>query len=80
MNTQEKSFEWFKTHIGELYKEHGAGKFLAIKDCHVIGVYDSFKIALDTTKQTEKRGSFIVQENVPDISYCTIVYHPRVSA
>ena len=58
---QDKDFEWFKEKYEELFSIYG-DSILVIKDKKVIGSYKSFREALDTTLQTEKIGTFIVQK------------------
>ena len=62
---QTENFEWYKNHLKELYAEYG-DCFLAIKDCRVIGTYDSYTEAVRETSKTEKLGTFNVQECGPD--------------
>ena len=62
MNTQVEDFEWFVENYKQLFEEFGAG-FLVIKNKEVIGRYDSFGEAVNKTKEKEKDGTFIVQEN-----------------
>ena len=57
---QEKDYKWFLENYNNLYKEYGQ-KYLAIKNQNVIGVYSSYADAVNTTKKTEKLGTFIVQ-------------------
>ena len=58
---QDDDFNWFLENYGELYERYGRS-FLAIKDKRVLGVYKSFKEAVDATLRTEEAGTFIVQE------------------
>lgn len=67
---QEQDFEWFKQNYKELFQKYGH-KYLAIKNKRVLGVYDSFALAVKTTRQTEKEGTFIVQECGEDESCYT---------
>ena len=52
-------FKWFVDNYQSLFDEYGH-KFLAIKDKHVIGAYNSFMDAVESTH--EEPGTFIVQE------------------
>jgi hypothetical protein len=58
-----KDFDYFLQNMSEFYKNH-AKKFLAIKGQNVIGVYDTFDKALDTTLKTEELGTFLIQKCV----------------
>lgn len=59
--TQLEDFKWFVGEMPELYRNHGHC-YLAIKDRHVLGAYDSYSQAVDTTSLSEDPGTFIVQE------------------
>jgi hypothetical protein len=58
---QDQDFEYFVQNMEGFYQQHGH-KFLAIKDKNILGVYDSFNMALDETLKTESVGTFIIQE------------------
>ncbi len=58
---QDKNYQYFLENMESLYKQYGH-KFLAIKNQSVIGVYDSFNDALESTLKTEALGTFLVQE------------------
>ena len=58
--SQDKDFEWFLQNYSKLYKEYGR-KYLVIKNCEVLGAYDSPAIAVSETSQKEELGTFIVQ-------------------
>jgi len=68
---QEKDFEWFVANYKELFEKYGRS-FLAIKNEHVLGAYNSFKKAVEATQLTEALGSFIVQECNGDESAYTV--------
>jgi len=68
---QDKDFEWFLENYNDLYEKYGRS-FLAIKNKNVLGVYDSFADAVDSTAKTEKLGTFIVQECTGDESAYTV--------
>lgn len=52
---------WFWEHYEELSATYGH-KFIVIKDCKVIGVYESRQEALYETSKIAKMGTFAVQE------------------
>ena len=58
---QDLDFDYFVRNLDDLYQTYGH-KFLAIKNFSVLGVYDSFDEALDTTMKTEQLGTFLIQE------------------
>ena len=68
---QDEDFRWFLANYNELYKKHGYS-FLVIKNKMVLGVYKSFKEAVESTSPTEELGSFIVQECNGDDSAYTV--------
>jgi len=68
---QDNDFRWFLSNCNNLYKSYGHS-FLAIKNEKILGVYDSFKKAADTTLLTEEIGSFIIQECNSDESAYTV--------
>ena len=70
-----KNFEWYKAELGNLAKKY-PGKFIAIKDCKVLGAYDTFLSAIELTeKKGYERGTFIVQLAKNDPSAYTRKYH-----
>ena len=68
---QERDFNWFLLNYNEFFKKYGHS-FLVIKNESVLGSYNSFKEAVDTTSLTEELGSFIVQECNGDESAYTV--------
>lgn len=60
-----QNYDFFVSNFESLYKNY-ANKYLAIKDCKVIGVYDDFDSAVFTTLKTEEVGSFVVQHCVEE--------------
>ena len=71
---QDADFEWYKTHISELYSEFGV-KYVVIKNKTVLGVYDTYADGVLATKKVEPLGTFIVQKLGPDKSvYTACIY------
>jgi len=60
--------------ITKLYND----KFIVIKDCQVIGVYDSELEAITETAKRHELGTFLVQKCEPGASSYTQMYHSRV--
>lgn len=73
----EKEFNYYLKNQDELVKQH-SGKFIAIKDCKVIGVYDSELDAIKKTTEDHELGTFLIQKcEEGDASYSQ-TYHSRV--
>ena len=62
---QETDFSYFLENMEELYKTYGH-KFAAVKNKGILGVYDTFNEALETTMKTEEFGTFLIQEIFTD--------------
>ncbi len=74
----EKEFNYYISHQDELAKLH-KDKFIVIKDCQVIGVYDSeFEAITETTKQHEL-GTFLVQKCETGTNSYMQMYHSRAA-
>jgi len=72
---QKKSFKWFLDNIQELVKRYPE-KYIAIKDCKVLGAYNSFMEALTKTEKSGyKQGTFIVQQASADPSAYTVTLY-----
>jgi hypothetical protein len=74
----EKEFEFYKKNQAELVS-HYNGKTLVIKDCKVIGVYDSEFEAVTTTEKIHELGTFLVQKCEPGEESFSATYHSRVA-
>jgi hypothetical protein len=61
MDQQNLDFDYFLENMGTLYREYG-NKFVVIKNQNVLGVYDNFNSAYETTLETEEIGTFLIQE------------------
>jgi len=57
----DKDFDFFLQNMEKLYKERGH-IFVAIKNRNILGTYDTFNEALETTLKTEQLGTFLIQE------------------
>ncbi len=71
-------FDFYLKNQEELLKEY-EGKFIVIKDCKVIGAYDSEAEAIQETTRHHKLGTFIVQECQPGSDAHTQVFHSRAA-
>ena len=73
-----KEFNYYLEHQEELVKKYN-GKFLVIKDCNVIGAYDSELEAVEKTAKEHELGTFLVQKCEPGSESYTQTYHSRVA-
>lgn len=74
----EKEFEYYLEHQDELVEKYN-GKFIVIKDCNVIGVFESELEAVEETAKQHELGSFLVQKCEPGTDSYTQTYHSRVA-
>ncbi len=77
MKELEKEFDYYLKHQDELVKKYN-GKFIVIKDCAVIGDYDSELEAVEKTTEKYELGTFLVQKCEPGSESYTQTYHSRV--
>ena len=73
----EKEFEYYLEHQDELVEKYN-GKFIVIKDCNVIGVFESELEAIEHTAKQYELGTFLVQKCEPGSEAYTQTYHSRV--
>ena len=78
MERLEKEFKYYLEHQDELVKKYNE-RFIVIKDCAVIGVFDSELEAVEKTAEKYELGTFLVQKCEPGIESYTQTYHSRVS-
>lgn len=71
-------FTYYLAHLDEFAKMY-KGKFIVIKNCEIIGVYDSEFEAINETAKQHELGTFLVQKYEPDASSELQVYHSRVT-
>lgn len=64
---RKKDFDYFIENYDSLYKEYGH-KFLAIKNKHVLGAYNSVPDAINNLSQKYEVGTYIIQECTGDDS------------
>lgn len=77
MTTLAKEFDYYLNHQDELVKQYN-GKFIVIRDCAVIGVYDDELEAIEETQKKYELGTFLVQKCEPGINSYTQTYQSRV--
>jgi len=73
----EKEFQYYLDHQKELVEKYN-GKFLAIKECVVVGVYDTELEAVEKASEKYEMGTFLVQKCEPGKESYTQTYHSRV--
>ena len=74
----EKEFKYYIGHQNELVNIY-KGKFIVIKDCTVIGAYDSDLKAIQETCKKEELGTFLVQKCEAGKESYTQMYNSRVT-
>jgi len=72
----EKEFEFYLRNQEKLVEEY-EGKILVIKDCSVIGVYDSEQEALAETTKHHELGTFLIQKCELGKDSVTQTFHSR---
>ena len=77
MGKLEKEFKYYLEHQDELVEKYN-GKFIVIKDCNVIGAFDSEFEAVEKTAEKYELGTFLVQKCERGIESYTETYHSRV--
>lgn len=73
----EKEFNYYLDNQDKLVEKYN-GKFVVIKDCTVIGVFDSEMGAIEETSKEHKLGTFLVQKCEPGSAGYSQTYHSRV--
>jgi len=61
VDQQDLDFDYFLENMEDLYHKYG-NKFIALKSRNIIGVYDNFINAYESTLKTEEIGTFLIQE------------------
>jgi len=77
MNKLEKEFNYYLERQDELVKKYN-GKFIVIKNCEVLGAFDSELEAIEKTAEQHELGTFLVQKCEPGNESYTQTYHSRV--
>ena len=76
VSSLEKEFQFYLNNQDELVKKYN-GKFIVIKNCEVIGAYDSEVEAVEKTASTYELGTFLVQKCEPGTESYSQTYHSR---
>jgi hypothetical protein len=61
MDQQDIDFNYFLENMKDFYRSYGQ-KFVVVKNQDILGVYENFDKALESTLKTEKMGTFLIQE------------------
>ena len=77
MEKLEREFKYYVEHQGELVEKYN-GKFIVIKGCNVIGVFDSELESIEKTAEQYELGTFLVQKCEPGSQSYSATYHSRV--
>lgn len=73
-----REFEYFLSHQDELLKKYN-GKVIVLKNCTVIGTYETEAQAVAETSKTHALGTFLVQKVEPGADAYTQTFHSRVA-
>ncbi len=73
----DKNYEYFTMNFDELHLKY-VNKFIVIKECKVIGDYESFDEAYQNTIKTEEIGTFLIQQCVSLDSTANFFYSNNV--
>jgi hypothetical protein len=71
-------FQYYLDHQSELIKQFD-GKFVVIKNGHVLGAYDDELTAITETEKLEQLGTFLVQKVSKGTEDYTQTFHTRVA-
>lgn len=71
-------FKFYLDHQDELVEKYN-GKYIVIKNDKVLSAYDGELEAVETTRQTEELGTFLVQHVTPGEESHEQTFHSRVS-
>ena len=74
----EREFRFYLDNQDELVKKYD-GKFIAIKDCTVIGSYDTEAEAVLETTKNHELGTFIIQRCQQGSEGYSQTFHSRVA-
>jgi len=72
----EKEFEYYLKNQEQFVKQYN-GRVLVIKNCTVIGVYDSDQEAIEETTKQHELGTFLVQLCEPGVDSVTQTFNSR---
>ncbi|MCL2097910.1 MAG: hypothetical protein FWH23_04035 [Bacteroidales bacterium] len=73
-----QQFQWYLDNQNELIRKYN-GKYLVIKDCSVVSVYDTEKEAVFDSQEKQETGAYIIQFCSPGDAAYTQHFHSRVA-
>ena len=73
-----KEFDFYRTHQDDMVTKYD-GKVVAIKDCKVLGAYDSYLDALENTSEQHEVGTFLLQRVSEGDADYTATFRSRVT-
>ena len=73
----QEEFNYYLQHQEGLVSQY-KDKFIVIKNCQVIGSYESEIEAINETTKHHKLGTFLVQKCEIGTENCSYIYHSRV--
>jgi ABC-type phosphate/phosphonate transport system ATPase subunit len=73
----ESEFEYYKTHQAELVKKY-LGKWIAIKQGEIVGVFNTQFDALEEVKKSHEQGTFLLQHVEEGADSYTQTFQSRV--
>ena len=71
-------FQYYLDHQAEFLKKYN-GKVLVIKDCKIIGTFETEIEAIKETSKSHAMGTFLVQKCEPGTDAYSQVFHSRVA-
>ena len=74
----EREFDFYLANQSELVKKYN-GKVIVIKDCQVVGVYNTDLEAVNESSKKYELGTFLVQKCEPGSESYTQTFHSRVA-
>ncbi len=73
-----KEFEFYRAHQDDMVLKYD-GKVVAIKNCEVLGAYDSYLDALKRTSERHEVGTFLLQKVSEGDADYSATYRSRVT-
>ncbi len=73
-----EEFDFYRAHQDDMVAKYD-GKVVAIKDCKVLGAYDSYLDALENTSEQHEVGTFLLQRVSEGDADYTATFRSRVT-
>ena len=74
----EQEFQWYLDNQDDLVDKY-VGRFIVIKDCEVLGDYESKLEAINETEKHHELGTFLVMKCEAGSEDYTQIFHSRVA-